>query len=259
MDFEFELKEEPREQKPTPRDFETKAPRDPNLITFIEIYFWEKGALPPRSLLALKKLCKADYDLTELNEALTNRGLPEYSTPPEINLDINGNEKAANTSQELEGVGKNQQAVEIEGLELEFIPDPKAILAANVVLNVSDKRSLAAKLKAVGITVAQWNAFLADPEFANYVKHRANKLSDQFSLNAKLGLGSLIGSGDLNAIKYWHEFSGEYKPNQEEILNLKMIISLLMEILVNYVEPQRLPALANELESALPFSLKEAN
>ena len=213
--------------EPTPTTPTT--PTTPNrqtaeALAFIEFYFWEKGKLPSSALLKMKGL---DVDVYSISEQLEARNLPVY--PP---------------------VGKKTDAVLSEDVTYDGL-DPMFMLACNRVMNVNDVRSLATKLKDVGLTVGQWNAFLADPVNQKYAKERISNLGTSISINAQLGLGKAVATGDLNAIKYYHEFSGEFRPGAEEALNLKMVIMVLMEILVRFVDPKVMPQIADELEGAL--------
>lgn len=220
-------------------------------LTFIELHFYAKGSTPTQDLLKLKGFKDEPFTL---NDALEGRNLPLYTKPKPPTKELG--------LFDLGAVGKEKSLIPLDPLLLELgfteEPEPAFILAVGRVANISDKRSLASKLKEVEVSVGQWNAWLAKPEYRKYVRNRVEQVAENFSTTAKLGLGTLIGNNDLNAIKYWHEFSGEYKPNQDEVMNLKMVVMLLMEILVKYVEPAKMPLIADELETALPVGLKGA-
>jgi hypothetical protein len=64
-----------------------------------------------------------------------------------------------------------------------------------------------------------------------------------------MGLARLIQKDDLQAIKYYHELTGRFKPQlSENNMNLQFMIITLLEILVKHVDPSIIDVIATELE-----------
>jgi len=193
------------------------------VLTELEVKFWMNGEFPSEQSLielfstaedrlsALSVLRDAD-----LNLHLSNRGLPAF------------------TDRSARGF------------------NPEAVLAANMITDIYDKRSIGAKLKSLNLNTRQWNGFLKDKEFKLYFQSLVQQRFDgDVSDIAKIGLGKLVENADLNAIKYFHELTGEYRPQNEEVMQLNMIIARMMEVLAKFVSPEVLGQVANELEGAI--------
>jgi len=148
----------------------------------------------------------------EFEEILINRGLPVYDSP----------------------VGK---------IDLNFA------LAVTLVCDISDKRSLAAKLKDAQLTTRQWTGFLKRPSHYKFFEERLNKVWDnEVEQKARLAIMRSVEAGDLTAVKYFHEYTDRYRPADQQIINLQLIISGLLEILAKHLTKESLIAVAAELE-----------
>lgn len=134
----------------------------------------------------------------------------------------------------------------------------KAVI--RLVCDYHDRRTLAAKLKSLGLTTQNYRDMLDDQTFVEQLDKELQKRYKNLDKDAKLALASLVTGGDLNAIKYFHEFSGLYRPQNETVINLTLILARLMEVLVKYLPPEQLELVANEIETTvleLPRSLSE--
>jgi hypothetical protein len=149
----------------------------------------------------------------ELEEVLLNRGLPTYDSPPN-RIDSN------------------------------------FALATTLICDISDKRTKAAKLKDAGLTTRQWTGFLKRRSHYNYFQERLNRVwNDEVEPNAKLAISRAVESGDLQAVKYFHEYTDRYRPQDQQIVNLSLIISGLLEILAKHLNKELLQTVATELEA----------
>ena len=135
-------------------------------------------------------------------------------------------------------------------LEDEF--PPNFILAVNMICDTYDKRTLAAKLKSIGVSTNAWKAFLKNEKNRKYFEKRFN---DSFHYDtgvaAKIALSNNVAAGDLQSIKYYNEWTGKYIPGQQNDVSIGIIIAKLMEILARRLAPQALNEIANEIELAL--------
>jgi len=121
-------------------------------------------------------------------------------------------------------------------------------MALKLVLDYHDKRSLKAKLNSLQLTTLTWNQWLKDPKFKDKLRKEIDKRFGDLESDAKLSLAQLVVSGDLNAIRYFHEFAGLYRPESETVINLTRVVSRLMEVLVKYLTPEQLEEVANVIE-----------
>jgi len=126
--------------------------------------------------------------------------------------------------------------------------DPTFVVAVNFLVDVSDKRSKSVKLKAVGLTSQKFNSLLRNKLNRSYYETRASQAFDEVAPVAKTSLGKLVDSGDLQAIKYYHEFTGIHDPNRELNNNLNKLISLFMEILIKHVDPEVVRTISSEFD-----------
>ena len=193
------------------------------IITYMETVFWETSAYPEKKVVAARfhlSMREVNLALNLTEAALTNRGLP--SPLPKNRL------------QTLEGR-----------------LDPTFVLACNAITNSVDKRSTAAKLKAIGVTPQQWQGFLANKAYFKYFSERMDDVFGKTEQAAKAALMKNVESGDLQSVKFYYELTNKYRPSETTALNLTLIISQLMEILAGYVTQDVLEAIATKFDSAI--------
>lgn len=138
-------------------------------------------------------------------------------------------------------------------------PDPRnkptltaeQVLAVNVVSNLHDRRSIATKLKSINVTTAIWNGWLRQQHFSDYFRSHLARRFNNTDIDAQISLSQNVQSGDLQSIKYYHELTGIYRPDNELTRNLSQILASLMEILAKYVSPEVLVRVADEFEGAI--------
>lgn len=136
---------------------------------------------------------------------------------------------------------------------------PEQILAANLVMSLHDRRSLNQKLKLVNVTPQEYDAWLRDPTFVEYIRKETDRRFELLDLDAKTAIAKNIQDGDLNSIKYYMEITGRYRPSEEVTFNFMLLVSRMMEILARHLSPDVLEAVAVEMETVLPapVGLKE--
>ena len=138
-------------------------------------------------------------------------------------------------------------------------PDPRnrptltaeQVLAINVISNLHDRRSLSSKLKSLNLTTAIWQGWLNQKPFNDYFRGIISRRFSQADVDAQIALSQNIQQGDLSSIKYYHELTGIYRPDNELTRNLNQILANLMEILAKYVTSDVLVRIADEFEGAV--------
>jgi len=125
------------------------------------------------------------------------------------------------------------------------------IAAANLMLDYSDQRSQAAKLKAANINSQTWNGWLADPLFNRYLRSRAESLLDQVGVaEAHTALLKQTTKGNIQAIKLLYEVTGRHRDSTS--LNVEYFIQRVIEIVqTNVQDPEVLGRIAEDFKVLL--------
>jgi hypothetical protein len=119
---------------------------------------------------------------------------------------------------------------------------PIQLVVANSIMDMEDTRSTKKKLQDVGCTTTQLNAWYKDKEFTSYLQQRAEQLiGTDLKHEALLALADRVRSGDMKAIEYYHEFSGQFvrqsaNSSSGANLDVQSIITRIIEIVVDEVE-----------------------
>jgi hypothetical protein len=202
-----------------------------NLTTIVVTYFNENNELPPPSIL--------------LEHYIDNISIPEL----EQILQSHINSKLQKWGLPLYVFNK----IKSLNLKTDSKYDPLFVLACQKIVDQSSTKSFAARikdLKPLGITEATWTSWMNIPSYFEYAKKLVDKQLETISdINANMGLARLIQKDDLQAIKYYHELTGRFKPAlNDNQMNLQFMIITLLEILVKHVDPSIIDVIATELE-----------
>ena len=129
--------------------------------------------------------------------------------------------------------------------------DPKFVAGCGVLSDFSNKKSVAQKLKSVGLTTAQWNNLLKIKLHREYWEKITADLVDFGAYHeGKLALARNVAEGDLPSIKYLNEMSGKFTAQSGQ-MDSRMIISLMsgvLDIISRHVDGDTARAVADELE-----------
>lgn len=127
---------------------------------------------------------------------------------------------------------------------------PKQLMVANVILNEHDRTALKRKLEMVGLSTAQFQSWMADPTFFNYLRSETDRRFKNTDIFAHQSLSRLVMDGDLNAIKYYFDITNRHT-TQADSLNFSSILARLMEVLARYVTPGVLSQIADDLDEIM--------
>lgn len=204
-------------------DYDEELKND--ILTYYESMFWLNSSVPSHSDVKERfelsdKEFETYYDLVQ--EPLKNRGVKLGPLHPPVK--------------------KKRGEIGI---------DPFFAMACTLICDTADKRSTAAKLKTLGLTTKQWQALLRVPGNNEYFQKRLNIAFGDTENSAKLALAKNVESGDLQSIKYYHEFTGKFRPQNETNLNLVFLLGRLMEILSKRIDPAVLAEIADEIETII--------
>lgn len=129
---------------------------------------------------------------------------------------------------------------------------PQQVIAMQVVTDPTDKRSLGAKLKQVGINQTVWRAWLRNPVFAEAVRRTSEHLLQDTIAIAHTRLAQKVDAGDISAIKTLYEVSGRHDPNKQQMLDFAKVISLVLEVMQRHItDPATLRAIGDDLDSVI--------
>lgn len=113
------------------------------------------------------------------------------------------------------------------------------LTAANVMMDFQDTRSQKKKLADLGVSTAQWQSWLKDRAFQDYLRQRAENILGDNTHEAHLALIDRVRSGDMSAIKYYNEITGRYVPTKDNNVNVQLILVRVLEIIQKYVQDVR--------------------
>lgn len=133
----------------------------------------------------------------------------------------------------------------------EFLYDGEFLLACEMILDTADKRTLAAKLKAIGLSTAKWNRLLKVEKNRAYMKKLLDSKYSDTETALKISLMRNVEAGDLQSMKYFDEREGLYRPQSDTMLNLGVVIGRLMEVLAKHLPPDTLNQVAEEIEISI--------
>jgi hypothetical protein len=202
---------------------------NPKILTFHETNYWLHGTSPTQD-----EVCRI-FDLSDkqyweevalIIEPLKGRGVP---------------------TSDLE----RKPQPPVKSKVAENVLDEFFVLAVNFICDTVDKRSTAAKLKSAGIDSRRWQGYLKNQKNREYLEKRMKDSFENVELSAKTSLARNVEAGDLQSIRYYHEYTGKYRPNSEMTMNLGIIIGRIMEILSSKLEPIVLAEIADEIELVL--------
>jgi Helix-turn-helix of insertion element transposase len=214
----FDLDEQVEE---SPKELPKLTDAEIQVLSYVEQLYWETGKVPsqaavvegldPLTSIKTRNLVKRAFEKERFQEALANRGL-------EFKLE-------------------------------EKVLSPKQIVLVNMLLNVGDKKSLRQKLELLSVTQTQYNAWLRDPAFHQYLNMRTEQLFEHSDHEAYKSLVEQVMNGDVTAMKLFFEMRGIYNPRLTIDINIETVVYKLVEVVARHVkDPQILQAIAAEVE-----------
>jgi hypothetical protein len=126
---------------------------------------------------------------------------------------------------------------------------PTQILVANKIFNFQDKDSIRMFLEGIGVTTAQYYAWLRDPVFVEHLNKRASDLYKDADHIAYRQLVRAMEAGDMSSVKMFLEMKGKYAKNINMNVNVEAMMANIVEIVVKHVQdPDVLDAIAKDFE-----------
>lgn len=156
-------------------------------------------------------------------------------------------------------------ALEERGIKAKFFnPDPAVetrsklsaiqLIVANSMLNLTDTRPPKKKLQDCGVTPYQYQSWLKDPDFKQYMVDVSEGLLNDVQHEVLLSLIDKAAGGDLGAIKYYNEMTGRFVESSKtntggSAVDFQQMIVRIIEIVVDEVDdPNTAARIADKLK-----------
>lgn len=115
---------------------------------------------------------------------------------------------------------------------------------------IGEKGTLKDRLKKCGVSYGLWTNWMKDKTFRSYFESLgADALSESIPV-MKTVLAQQAEKGDLNAIKFAFEVTGEYNPAREGAIEVQAVLAQVIEIISKHVlDPDVLTRIGFELSA----------
>lgn len=219
--------EEPEAVGEVPVGKEVDAPKqslgtiDKRVVNYCEQVFWETGLLPTPERISEELSINKEYVARSLSKDLVRTSLATRGI--DFTPGISGK-----------------------------VLDPRQILLANLLLNLHDRRSIREKLQLVQVSTQQYNAWMRQPQFIEFLRKRGEAIFKGNDHEAYIALTKAVSRGDVNALKLFFEMRGIYNPRLSIDVNIEAVMLRVVEIVAKRVnDPQILEAIADDLETVM--------
>jgi hypothetical protein len=139
------------------------------------------------------------------------------------------------------------------GLFAKYPLTAEQVAAVNLVLDYSDKRPLATKLRGIGVTTTQYHNWKKNPHFANYMNERSEGLLGAHAPETDAALLGQVTRGNMRAIEYVNAMTGRYDPRAQSEVNVGAIMVRLVEVIQRHIkDPEIIRAIAAEFTEVAP-------
>lgn len=115
----------------------------------------------------------------------------------------------------------------------------------------TDRRSLGAKLKELGVPMARYQAWLKHPLFRQAINNNAEMVLQEAIAPALTQLAGKAAAGEDRAIDKVLEISGRWNPNAQAAEDAKVVVMTLLEAIIKHVpDPDVRKAIMSEVSLA---------
>jgi hypothetical protein len=204
----------------------------PEAVEFVTVldYEWHlKGNLDPAGIRNEYGYSEDEFNRlaqdSSVHEALAERGISVKAIAPD--------------SETVKALGRSKLT-------------PIQLIVANSMLDLIDARPPKKKLADLNVSPYQYQSWMKDPEFRNYMHERSEGLLTDVSHEVMLSLIDKAMSGDMKAVAYYHEMTGRFisqtgsSQGQGSQHDLQSMIVRIVEIIVEEVEDPNTAARISE-------------
>jgi hypothetical protein len=126
----------------------------------------------------------------------------------------------------------------------------KQMLALTVVTNPSDRRDLRQKLRSIGATHVEYQAWLREPLFRRKIDELSERMLGDNMANVHQALVNKASGGDTRAIQLYYELTGRHDPAARQVIEMQNIIRLLLEVITrNVTDAGMLERITQEIDT----------
>lgn len=115
--------------------------------------------------------------------------------------------------------------------------DERQLLALQVISDISSKGTLKYRLNKIGVSWFEYQAWLKNPSFAAAQRKISEDSIKEAIPLAKMKLAEKSADGQMDAIKYMFEISGEHDPNKRQILDVQALMRAIVDVLSKHLAP----------------------
>lgn len=200
------------------------------VVNYTEQKFWDLGSLPSYEVIAAGVKEPVDY----VRQVIEKNSLARKS------LVVRG--------------------VDLSPSESAQLLTSEQLIAANLILNAHDKRSVREKLDQIGVSSQKWHAWLRQPGFSQYINKRAEAAFEANDHAAYAALQENVEEGRLDAVKFHFEMRGKYKQSLDLNINIEQVLTQVVEIVARHVNDQdTLIAIAEDMGQLQQRAVGELN
>lgn len=137
------------------------------------------------------------------------------------------------------------------------VMDPQFVAACNLIFDVSDKRTLAAKLKDVGLTTKKFHNLCRLKHHKEFYEMMIDQtLQSEVWNEARMALARNVINGDLPSIKFFAEMEGKFTQKSDfDPRMITVILGSVLEIISRNVDGVVARKIADEIEDVAVKSL----
>lgn len=112
---------------------------------------------------------------------------------------------------------------------------PEQIYCIGIMTNPSDRRDMAGKLKAAGVSYHVYRGWLKMPAFRTAVQQIGEDMLNDHIQDVNTSLLNKAVGGDVRAIELYHQITGRFDPRKQQAQDLHMLVQMLLETIFKYV------------------------
>jgi hypothetical protein len=126
------------------------------------------------------------------------------------------------------------------------------MMALSALTDLSSSLTLERRLKKVGVTWYQYQAWLHDPLFRSHLDQLSHKAFESATSQIDMQLASGALEGRLDFIKTYYEITGRNSPDRKAHQDVQMILNAVVEIVTrNVKDSQTLSRISAELSAVV--------
>lgn len=111
---------------------------------------------------------------------------------------------------------------------------PQQATAITLLTNPEDRRTVASKLRDIGVPYATFQNWMRDPLFSRLYKDRMENLLGDIVPSAIMAVAANVEAGDQRAAEFALKMTGRYDPAAIEANNARTVVLRLLELIQMY-------------------------